>query len=35
VIFQLVLELVDYATSTSWKITRPFRKIIKYFRRGR
>ncbi len=31
----LKLELVDYATSTSWKITRPFRKLIKYFRRGR
>lgn len=30
----LQLEVIDYATSTSWKITRPFRKIVKYFRRG-
>lgn len=30
----LQLEVVDYATSTSWKITRPFRKIVKYFRSG-
>lgn len=27
-------EVVDYATSTSWKITRPFRKLMKNIRRN-
>ncbi len=28
-------EIVDYVTSTSWKMTRPFRKISKKFKRGK